>query len=84
MNLLLELPSDDTETVLEEVARFRKLSPEARIRFLSELFQEYQQFLANPSFSDVAAALAEEEELGRKAIKEFVARHSENSDGNAR
>ena len=84
MNEPLHLSDDEIETIRDEAARFRRLSPEARIRFLSELFQEYRQFLANPSFSYVAAALAEEEELGRRAVMEFVARHGENVDGIAR
>ena len=76
MNLPIKFPSSD-EVLLEEVARFRALSPERRVAALGSMFQLYH-FLAAASgrFQAVARVGEEEEARQRKAIEEFVARHA--------
>ena len=76
MILPIKFPSD-ADVITEEVARFRALSPENRVRALGEMFRLYQ-FLASRSAQPEAVAriAREEEERGRKVIEEFVARHS--------
>jgi hypothetical protein len=75
MNLPIKFPSD-AAVIAEEAARFRALSPESRVLALGEMFRLYH-FLASRSAHPVALArlAQEEEERGRKAIEEFVARH---------
>jgi len=59
--------------IAEEAARFRALSPEDRIRVLDEMFRTYHLLLG--SSPQLAQLAEEEEERGRAAIKEFIARH---------
>jgi hypothetical protein len=75
MDLPIKFPSD-AEVVADEVARFRALSPEQRVRALGEIVRLYHFLASNSARPETVARLAEEEEaLGRKAIKEFIARH---------
>lgn len=75
MKLPIKFPSD-AEVITEEVARFRALSPEARVCALNEMFALYQ-FLASHSTQPegLARVAQEHEDRGRKAVQEFVARH---------
>jgi hypothetical protein len=76
MNLPIKFPSS-AEVILEEVARFRELSPEGRVAALGKMFQLYH-FLASTSdrFEAVTRVGEEEEACQRRAIEEFVARHA--------
>ena len=75
MNLPIQFPSD-ADVIAEEVARFRALSPEARVRELGEMVRLYQFLLAQSSRPEVVARLAQEDEdRGRRAVEEFAARH---------
>ena len=64
------------DVVAQDAARFRALVPEERVHTLDEMFRLYH-FLAHVSGrSESIYRQAEiEEECGRTAIKEFVARH---------
>jgi hypothetical protein len=75
MKLPIKFPND-AEVIAEEVARFRALSPEERVQELGEMFYVYTFLEETSSNRESIVRLAlEEEERGRKAIKEFVSRH---------
>ena len=75
MNLPIKFPNH-ADVITEEVARFRKLSPEARVRELNEMYRLYQFLIANSGRPETLARLAnEDEERNRRAIEEFAARH---------
>ena len=74
MDLPIRFPNE-ADVIAEEAARFRALSPEARIHALGDAFREYH-FLASVDRSGKVHRYAlEEERQGRMAIEEFVARH---------
>ena len=75
MDLPIRFPSD-IEVISAEVARFRALSDEERVRALDECFREYL-FLraASGRPAEVDRFAEQEEDLARIAIQEFVARH---------
>ena len=75
MNLPIKF-HNHADVITEEVARFRKLSPEARVRELNEMYRLYQFLIANSGRPETLARLAnEDEERNRRAIEEFAARH---------
>jgi hypothetical protein len=75
MRLPITFPSD-ADVIAEEAARFRSLSPENRVCTLGEMFLLYRFLQQNSANPDAVAGLArEEEDCGRRAIEEFVARH---------
>ena len=75
MDLPVKFPSE-TEVILEDVARFRALSPE-------DLIRSYRGFLRSAALIAMrspkarwAVQYAEEQEiLAQKNIREFLARH---------
>jgi len=76
MDLPIKFPSD-AEVIAEEAARFRALSPERRVRTLGEMFRLYHFLATNATQPEALARLArQEEERGRKAVEEFLARHA--------
>jgi hypothetical protein len=75
MNLPIRFPSDD-EVITEDVARFRALSDEDRVRTLGELFRVYHFLAARSAKPEALARFArEDEERSRAAVEEFVRRH---------
>lgn len=75
MNLPVHFPPD-ADVLAEEVARFRALSPDERLRELGEMARVYQFLAAQAPRPEAVARLAQEDEArGRKAVEEFVARH---------
>jgi hypothetical protein len=76
MNLPIKFPSD-TEVILEDVARFRALSPGERIRAIQSILAE-GAFLTSISPKAAWAKQYSEEQklLERRNIREFVARHA--------
>ena len=75
MDLPIKFPSQQ-EVIDGEVARFRALSPEERVRELDEMFRLYHFLVAQSRNPELIARMAEEEEeRGRKAVFEFAARH---------
>jgi hypothetical protein len=75
MGLPIRFPSD-VQVITEEVARFRALSDEDRVRTLGELFRLYHFLAKRSSRPEAIAQLArEDEEQSRAAIEEFVRRH---------
>jgi hypothetical protein len=75
MDLPVKFPSE-TDVILEEVARFRALTPEQRFRSLCDLLSTGDLILRNSPTAAWAKQHAEEQEvLAQRAIKEFIARH---------
>ena len=76
MDLPIKFPSE-TEVILEDVARFRALSPEERIESLRELLRAGDLILRNSPKAAWAKQYAEEQKfLERRNIREFIARHA--------
>ncbi len=75
MDLPIKFPSE-TEVILEDVARFRALTPEERIRSLRGLLNTGVRILRiSPMAAQVRQYIEEQETLSQRAIKEFIARH---------
>jgi hypothetical protein len=76
MNLPIKFPSD-AELIAEEAARFRALTPEQRIEEIREMCRLHEFLLKNSARpEEVVRLLHEEKESERKAIREFIARHT--------
>ena len=76
MDLPVKFPSE-TEVILEDVARFRALSPEERIKAIQDLLADGQFLMSKSPKAAWADAYSEEQEaLARRNIREFLARHA--------
>ena len=75
MKLPIKFPND-LDAIAEDVARFRALSNEDRVRELDECFKTYW-FLINASgrAQQLVDFALEEERLSHLAIQEFAKRH---------
>ena len=75
MDLPVKFPSE-TEVILEDVARFRALSPEERMRTIRGLLAD-GMFLMSKSPKAAWAEQHDEDQklLERQSIREFLARH---------
>lgn len=75
MDLPVKFPSE-TEVILEDVARFRTLTPEDRIRAIHGLLATGAHLMRISPKADWALKDAEEQRaLRRRTIREFIARH---------
>ena len=75
MDLPVKFPSE-TEVILEDVARFRALSHEDRIRSFRGLLKTAALLARRSPKADWARQYAEEQEiLAQKNIREFLTRH---------
>ena len=75
MDLPVKFPSD-TEVILEDVARFRALSPGDRIRSIRGLLAAGAHLMSISPKAAWARQYAEEQKLlERRNIREFIARH---------
>jgi hypothetical protein len=75
MKLPIKFPND-TAVIIEEVARFRALSPENRVRFIRGLLAAGALMMRqSPKAAFLRNYTLEQEERARQAVKEFVARH---------
>jgi hypothetical protein len=75
MELPVRFPSE-TDVILEDVARFRALTPEEQVRALRGLLDAGALILSNSPKAAWARQFAEEQEvLAQRAIREFFARH---------
>jgi hypothetical protein len=75
MDLPVKFPSE-TEVILEDVARFRALSPRERVRqILETIAEETDRINRSPDAEAIWAALDAEKDLKRRRIREFLARH---------
>jgi hypothetical protein len=76
MDLPFKFPSD-ADVIIEEVARFRALSPEERIRSIRGLIEAGALMLRrSPKAEFLREYTLEQENLARQAVKEFLARHA--------
>jgi hypothetical protein len=75
MDLPVEFPSE-TEVILEDVARFRALSPEERMRSLFGMVDFGARLKRmSPKSAWIAEQAEAQERLARENIGEFIARH---------
>jgi hypothetical protein len=76
MDLPVKFPSD-TEVILEEVARFRALSPVERVRVIRSLVADGEYLLSISPKRDFAIRYsAEQELLAQHNIRDFILRHA--------
>jgi hypothetical protein len=75
MDLPVKFPSE-TEVILEDVARFRALTPRERIRAIQSLLNAGDHLMRISPKADWAKQYAgEQKNLERQNIREFIARH---------
>jgi len=75
MDLPVKFPSE-TEVILEDVARFRALTPAERMRSLHGLLRVGARLRRmSPNAARAAEYVAEQELLAQRNILEFIARH---------
>jgi hypothetical protein len=75
MNLPIKFTSD-VEVIIEEVAHFRALSPEGRIRSIRGLVAAGALMMRrSPKAEFLRDYNSEQENLARQAVKEFLVRH---------
>jgi hypothetical protein len=75
MKLPITFPGD-VEVITEEVARFRALSPEARVQSIRGLLAAGALVMQrSPKAAFLRDYALEQEDRARQAIKEFLARH---------
>ncbi len=76
MDLPVKFPSE-TEVILEDVARFRALSPEDRILMIQDMLAGGLFLMSKSPKAAWAKLYCEEQEaLAWQNIREFVARHA--------
>jgi hypothetical protein len=76
MDFSTKFPSD-AEVIIEEVARFRALSPEKRMRVIRGLLRAGALMMSrSPKAAFLRDYKLEQENLARRAIQEFLARHA--------
>ena len=76
MNLPVKFPSD-AEVILEEVNRFRALSPEDRIRVIRGILAAGALMMRVSGKQEFVGDYAlEQKNRARTAVKEFIARHA--------
>ncbi len=75
MQLPIKFPSD-AEVILEEVARFRALSPEDRSLFIRDMINAGAEMIRrSPNAAFLRQYALEQKELERQAIRKFIARN---------
>lgn len=76
MNLPIKFPSD-TEVILEEVTRFRALTPEKRLRSIRGILNAGALILRkSPKAAWLKQHAEEQERLAQRVTREFMARHA--------
>ncbi len=76
MDLPIKFPSD-AEVIAEEVARFRAMAPEDRVRSIRGLLAAGALMMQrSPKAAFLRAYTREQEDRARQAVKEFLARHA--------
>lgn len=76
MDLPIKFPSE-TEVILEDVARFRALSPSERIRAIRSLLVDGDFLMSRSPKAEWARQYAEgQKRLERQSIREFIERHA--------
>ena len=76
MDLPVKFPSE-TEVILEDVARFRALSPAERIRAIQEMLADGLYLMSkSPRATRIEEEALEQKRLERARIREFIERHA--------
>jgi hypothetical protein len=76
MDLPVKFPSE-TEVILEDVARFRALSPRERIRAIQEMLADGLFLMSkSPRAAWIEKEALEQKRLERARIREFITRHA--------
>ncbi len=76
MNLPVKFPTD-TEVILEEVARFRALTPQERLRSIRGILNAGALILRkSPKAAWLKQYSEEQELLAQRGTREFIARHA--------
>ena len=76
MNLPIKFPSD-TDVILEEVTKFRALSPGERIRAIQSILADGAFLMSISPKAAWAKQYTEEQELlAQRNIRDFIARHA--------
>jgi len=76
MDLPVKFPSE-TEVILDDVARFRALTPEERIQTIRSMLADGAFLLSKSPKAAWAKQYSEEQELlAQRNIREFIARHA--------
>jgi hypothetical protein len=76
MDLPVKFPSE-AEVILEDVARFRALSPGERIRSIRGLLADGAYLMSrSPKRDWIEQDSEEQRRLERRSIQEFIARHA--------
>jgi hypothetical protein len=76
MDVPIKFPSE-TEVILEEVARFRALSPAERIRTIRGMLADGAFLMSRLANAAWAVQYSEEQELlAQRSIRDFIARHA--------
>jgi hypothetical protein len=75
MDIPVKFPSE-TEKILEDVARFRALSPAERIRAIRSMLADGEFLISKSPNAEWARHHAEDQELlAQRNILDFIARH---------
>jgi hypothetical protein len=76
MYLPIKFPSD-ADVIIEEVARFRALSPAERLESIRGMLAAGALMMRrSPKAEYLRASTLEQENQARQAVKEFLARHA--------
>ena len=76
MQLPIKFPSD-AQVIREEASRFRSLSSEERMRTIRGILAAGELMLRqSPRSAFLRQYAREQEELARRNVKEFIARHA--------
>jgi hypothetical protein len=76
MDLPIKFPSE-TEVILEDVARFRALSPRERIQAVTDLLRTGAHLMKISPTAEWARQYSDEQKrLERRNIREFIERHA--------
>jgi hypothetical protein len=76
MDLPAKFPSQ-ADVVIDDVKRFRALSPQDRMRVIRGLLNAGELMLnRSPKAAFMRDHMLEEKNLARQAVKEFIARHA--------
>lgn len=76
MDLPVKFPSE-TEVILEDVARFRALTPKGRMQVIRDILATGAHLMRISPKAEWARQYTEEQELlAQQNVREFVARHA--------
>lgn len=76
MDLPIKFPSD-ADVIIEEVTRFRSLTPQERMQSIRGILEAGALMMRqSPKAAFLREHTLQQEELYRQTVKEFIARHA--------